>query len=80
MTTNNDGGPAFPVQREQGDGSFVFYPGISIRDYFAGQALAGLLGWSPAECDDQYQSETAARIAYRMADAMMAERKKGGDA
>lgn len=78
MAMIDDGGPVYPVVRHQAFGGPEFYPSLSIRDYFAGQALAGLLGWSPAECDDQYKAETAASIAYRMADAMIAIRKKGG--
>lgn len=35
----NDGGPAFPVQ----DASTWQAHGMSLRDYFAGQALQGLL-------------------------------------
>ena len=39
MSKQNDGGPAFPVA----DLSKTQCPGMSLRDYFAGQALAGLL-------------------------------------
>lgn len=37
-TINNDGGPAFPVNGPNGD-----FPGMSLRDWFAGQALAGII-------------------------------------
>ena len=42
--SKNDGGPVFPS--EQGhipDGTWnqTYNPGLSLRDYFAGQALAG---------------------------------------
>ena len=55
--------------------------GMRLRDYFAGQALAGLLAWSPDGSELQYDPDTAAEKAYEMADAMLAERKKatGGD-
>ena len=42
---------------------------MSLRDWFAGQALAGLV---PAIRD----YEQAAEIVYRYADAMLAERER----
>lgn len=42
------------------------------RDYFAGQALAGLVG----DYDYQNDHEGAAKDAYAYADAMIAEREK----
>lgn len=58
-----EGGPAFP---------YSFYPGMTLRDWFAGQALAGMLG-----CPLQPQSgpDMYARDAYAMADAMLAARE-----
>lgn len=56
--------PAFPVP-----GAAL---GMSLRDYFAGQALVGLLADGLGNnCPD------VARGAYGVADAMMAERAKG---
>ena len=37
MAKNNDGGPAFPFSHHRED---QFYEGMSLRDWFAGQALA----------------------------------------
>jgi len=50
-TPLNDGGPAFPVHCDtaSSDG------GMSLRDWFAGQALAGILA---AESDDNGYSAT----------------------
>lgn len=64
-----DGGPAFPkVPDDSRNGS----AGMSLRDWFAGQALAGML---PQEehgvC--HYASDTA-EMAYRYADAMIEAR------
>ena len=48
----NDGGPAFPGERKHQigndhDGKPVYsiaqYPGMSLRDWFAGHALTGVL-------------------------------------
>lgn len=50
--------------------------GMSLRDYFAGQALAVLmdLGSVDGSVDGSY--EGTALIAYRQADAMIAEGRK----
>lgn len=78
----NDGGPAFPG----GDGAYGGGPnhaqGMSLRDWFAGQALAsianntGLL--SAARKQGLGVCVVAAVAAYEYADAMLAEREKGG--
>ena len=55
----NNGGPAFPQIGGQG---------LTIRDYFAGKALVGLIakgGWTYIEI---------VISSYRIADAMIAER------
>lgn len=65
----NNGGPAFPNKDELGN----MIPGMSLRDYFAGQALAGLLT-QPAE--DEYGPKCFAEAAYEMADAMLKARNK----
>lgn len=71
----DDGGPAFPcdVQVEDNSGShYEEHSGLSLRDWFAGQALAGL-------CSQKPLPETprqAAKIAYEAADAMLAARNK----
>lgn len=67
-----DGGPAFPRQSAQRCGDQVFLTsngGMSLRDWFAGQALAGLTA--------EYDSSDAPRQAYRYADEMLATRKGG---
>lgn len=38
MSSINDGGPAFPVSGPNGD-----HPGMSLRDWFAGQAMAAMV-------------------------------------
>lgn len=41
----NTGGPAFPGNEDLGDPGQRFHSGMSLRDYFAGQALAGLVAF-----------------------------------
>ena len=71
----NDGGPAFPVAFVQGmdpHGADVAPGdrGMSLRDWFAGQALAGLLA-----CPEVTGNEhTFPKCAYNYADAMLKAR------
>lgn len=63
-----DGGPAFPHV-----GNSWVETGMTLRDWFAGQALATLVDiahhedWSPAR---------VAEMSYHYADAMLAARSK----
>lgn len=72
----SDGGPAFP---NPGYGGMR---GMSLRQWYAGQALAGLCanpggpfqansmqGWGMANCDEH----TVAQTAVTLADALLAE-------
>lgn len=64
------GGPAFPVSIP-GSGDNGAW-GMSLRDWFAGQALAGL-----CNADTESVCETvgiAAQVAYAIADAMLERR------
>jgi hypothetical protein len=78
MSAGNDGGPAFPeirTQQEDLNHNFEVYSrgGMSLRDWFAGQALAGLLA-SNANRDNITSAKDEAACAYQMADAMLAAR------
>jgi hypothetical protein len=67
-----DGGPAFPREdRVDGAGYVYEFPGMTLRDWFAGQALAGLMAY-PHNTDTY---EKAADKIWTMADAMIAARK-----
>jgi len=74
MTRPDEGAAAFP-QALKVEEAFFGSEGMSLRDYFAAQALpavyaghhaTGLLG----------TTEAIAADAYQLADAMLAERKK----
>lgn len=63
----DDGGPALPT----GDhGCVQPWDGMSLRDYFAGQALAGILAGKR-----NYEIGVV-RAAYQFADVMLEERKR----
>jgi len=67
----NNGGSAFPLIVDRGVDSQV-WEGISVRDYFAGQALSGLSVPTVRFNDIGY----IAHMSYLIADAMLAEREK----
>ena len=80
-TKTNDGGPAFPAQPIYRDpsGDTITCPqgGMSLRDYFAAQALTG---WVSDPATREGHADEAARICYRFADAMLRARQSGGAA
>ena len=74
MGERQDGGPAFPLTVPDKYGRAP--SGMSLRDWFAGQALAGLMsdpGLRP--CSVEEFEHMAARL-YQVADAMLAARQK----
>lgn len=72
--SGDDGGPAFPQAETRSTSDH----GMTLRDYFAGQALAGLVQRMNADAVRKYRDGThdgrEAYIAYVIADAMLAER------
>ena len=75
MTQKHDGGPAYPTVA----GHTVYSNGMSLRDYFAGQALEGFLASWPVN-GRPAQAETWAAVAakaYEVSDAMLAARSGG---
>jgi hypothetical protein len=71
MSTINDGGPAFPrhaLEIKLPDGSVVPKdPGMTLRDWFASQAMREV-GWHS-------DKDKSARLAYEIADAMLRARE-----
>lgn len=76
--SKNDGGAAFPFGESRYDGGNhylgkQYWPGMSLRDWFAGQALIGLLS-------GQYSRNGGANLkevpeeAYKIADALLTAR------
>jgi uncharacterized protein YodC (DUF2158 family) len=80
QTPITDGGPAFPragayrrMPGDQGERDYIIQrpqEGMSLRDWFAGQALQHI----EFEADDLGTATERARMAYRVADAMLAAR------
>jgi len=82
--THNDGGPAFPrhygtmscgEKKEQ-----LWSDGMTLRDYFAGQALAAIPlrddGKRAPHEDRKQEAMWVATAAYRYADAMLKAREE----
>lgn len=77
MDAFKNGGPAFPQPcTENGYAANTPYQiaggGMDMRDYFAAHALAGMCSRSDILFGH------LASYAYQLADAMLAEREKGG--
>ena len=68
---------AFPACNEANVNDTI---GMTLRDWFAGQAVAGLLGWAVEGRLDMDGKDTVGESlafqAYGLADAMLAERSK----
>ena len=83
--SEHDGGPAFPQPDLSGygigpaissDGGTYLVSGMSLRDWFAGQALAACIQKCvPQECNTgENMEQMFARKAFLVADAMLAAR------
>lgn len=82
MSAHDNGGPAFPVLDSSYGNLGLRDPGMTLRDWFAGQALSGMasiesIGAIATEAGMQAPRFMAA-YSYLIADAMLAARK--GDA
>lgn len=78
MSAINDGGPAFPkFGMNAWDKPQTISAGMSLRDWFAGQALAGIIAFpGTIEGDANKRNDVLSRLSYALADAMLAERAK----
>ena len=73
-----DGGTAFPANFLNDHGMpMLGISGISMRDYFAAHTLPAVCALSiNTEGINDALAKTSAKLAYKMADAMLAEREK----
>lgn len=93
----NNGGPAFPAPvcnapmvaggsatggaSSSGHPLYFTQSGMSLRDWFAGQALPSVMaavcdGSHVSKRDEEAAPQLIARTSYELADAMLAERSK----
>jgi len=77
----DDGGPAFPVPSvgtgDPRDGMTTGSDGMTLRDWFAGQAAAAMIGGSLSAriSTSAGDAATLATASYRLADAMIRARQ-----
>lgn len=76
MSRQSDGGQAFPVAALVLEDSRAWIPGMSLLDYFAGQALVGMVADAKEHIPAERVHHVCALGAYMMADAMLAVRAK----
>jgi hypothetical protein len=57
----------------------VVQPIVGLRDYYAGQAVAGIVNRSDSNIWDKTNCKLLANAAYMIADAMLEARKRKGD-
>lgn len=83
MSEEKTGGSAFPWSRATPKGPVPYDDdhGMTLRDWFAGMAMASLYaggrrGWEDERLSDHDWSEVVALNAYEMADAMIKERRR----
>lgn len=91
MSKEQDGGPAFPRMLPDGMGGYTIAAGMSTRDWFAGQAVSGVLLMVSTKhlaaqmAGDKEAAEKLATVftdsaiageAYTIADAMLEARKQ----
>ena len=67
------GGPVFPQETHNADGSTSVWFGMNVRDLFAAAALQGMLA---ASWGNPMDSKRLANDSYRVADAMLAARER----
>lgn len=82
MTEKPSGGSAFPLPPFVDGGRTYQYPeaGMTLRQWYAGQALAGIMA-NPESPTDENGKEaedeaSVAKVAFAFADAMIAEGSK----
>ena len=78
-TPTNDEGPAFPMTGEGCHNPLYSQPGMTLRDYFAGQTLAGVLSSGDVEIgniiSDKFVAARLTQSCYIIANAMIKARE-----
>jgi len=78
--SKDNSGSAFPIRQhyDEATGHYIHYAddGMSLRDYFAASAVKGFTANPMCNPETQQHFNNLAEDAYRLADAMIAERNK----
>ena len=81
MSERKDGGSVFPkmgslYNADENLKNVFSDGGMSLRDWFAGQTLPGLVAYDPRMSDEGYEPNNVAELAYKYADALIEARDK----
>jgi hypothetical protein len=68
------GGPAFPLHSEVRPSMDTEWCGMTLRDYFAGMAMQGML--ASGKCTPDYVRKHLVADSHALARSMLAERSK----
>ena len=83
MSKQKDGGPAFPKVGEhfvEAPGGYIPpAPGLSVRDWFAGQVAPAMWRSLPENITNDTACEMTALSADKLADALLTERERKTD-
>lgn len=79
MSKQTNDMPAFPGQYDHGNGVIERWSGMTLRDWFAGQALAGYLAMYAGDSTPMPRAEDAGIDCYEYADAILAARESKPD-
>ena len=71
-----DGGAAFAAMGVGPAGDIYHEHGMSLRDWFAGQAFVGMLSARSFLSNNEVDGDMLVATAFAFADAMLAERSK----
>lgn len=71
MSTTDTGGPAFPSAHQTNWSN----PGMTMLDYFAAKAMQGELAAQSVESGHYENFDALAVLSYRVAEAMVKEKK-----
>lgn len=79
----NDGGPAFPESSHNQQGRYeTFQKGMTLRDWFAGQAINGMMLHVldlKATINDREMDKIVSKACYELADAMLKTREASSE-
>ena len=82
MNDIKDGGPAFPFTEHNADSSYYHdHGGMTLRDYFAGQAMQAMLSnfdWmqhAAKQFENVSGDQLVPQMAYEIADGMLKARE-----
>jgi len=78
MSERKDGRAAFPIIEQFGTEQVCTHHGMSLRDWYAGQAICGILAGVIGNPGIHMDTNRDVKTAFEIADAMIEARGEGG--